>query len=171
MHSSDELTARQDSTACSRRGEWDSSRRALLSISTLARSRRRTIVSRASSPSSTHSKEVGCSARRAFLLPIIRSHRIADTQQVLILDPDRDNVTGKIEKYTRKMIATFVEQEPSKYVQPIFQSILQLSDANKVGRRSAFCPHDAPGSNIHRSSFWGNSCVWPLVGPPPPTCP
>ena len=139
-HSSEGLTATQGSTACSRRGKWDSSRRALFSISILARSRLRTIVSRKSSPSSTHSKEVSCSARQAPSLPVVVSHRIADTQQVLILDPDGDNVTGKIETYTRKMITTLVEREPSKYVQPILKSILQLSDAKKVGRRSASCP-------------------------------
>ncbi len=52
--------------------------------------------------------------------------------ELLLLDSDGDDLPGKLETYTKKMTSTFVDREPSSFMNPTLRFALELSDQKKV---------------------------------------
>ena len=58
-----------------------------------------------------------------------------DMPELLLLDSDGDDLPGKLENYTKKMTQTFVDDEPSEFMNPTLRFALKLSEQKKVTNR------------------------------------
>ena len=52
--------------------------------------------------------------------------------KVLLLDSDGDDLPGKFELYTKNLVETLIQREPSKFMNPTLTFALELSKKKKV---------------------------------------
>ncbi|KAI9828243.1 MAG: hypothetical protein M1826_006069 [Phylliscum demangeonii] len=70
------------------------------------------------------------------------------SQEVLLLDPDSDELPGKLESYTQRMAEIFIDRETSSFMKPTLKYALELS-------------HQSKDSLLHRAlELWSVNHVW-----------